>query len=126
MKKRVLVSGGAGYIGSHVTVELIQAGFDVVVADMDGVYGPLLRTAMDCAGRIVVVSDGSDGVNRRLEKVVKAFSVMDDNEDLRLLQRTRILYNRFGSRYQQRAEITGGVILILIGLKILLEHLGVL
>ena len=33
MKKRVLVSGGAGYIGSHVTVELIQAGFDVVVAD---------------------------------------------------------------------------------------------
>ena len=33
MKKRVLVSGGAGYIGSHVTVELIQAGYDVVVAD---------------------------------------------------------------------------------------------
>lgn len=75
--------------------------FDVVVADMDGVYGPLLRTAMDCAGRIVVVSDGSDGVNRRLEKVVKAFSVLDDNEDLRLLQRTRILYNRFGSRSRQ-------------------------
>ena len=33
MAKRVLVSGGAGYIGSHVTVELIQAGYDVVVAD---------------------------------------------------------------------------------------------
>ena len=33
MKKTVLVSGGAGYIGSHVTVELINAGFDVVVAD---------------------------------------------------------------------------------------------
>ena len=32
-KKCVLVSGGAGYIGSHVTVELIQAGYDVVVAD---------------------------------------------------------------------------------------------
>lgn len=31
--KRVLVSGGAGYIGSHVTVELIEAGYDVVVAD---------------------------------------------------------------------------------------------
>ena len=37
-----------------------------------------------------------------------------------------VIGNRFGSRYQQRAEITGGVILILIGLKILLEHLGVL
>ena len=33
MTKRVLVSGGAGYIGSHVTVELIAAGYEVVVAD---------------------------------------------------------------------------------------------
>ncbi len=33
MKKCVLVSGGAGFIGSHVTVELIEAGYDVVVAD---------------------------------------------------------------------------------------------
>lgn len=32
-KKTVLVSGGAGFIGSHVTVELIEAGYDVVVAD---------------------------------------------------------------------------------------------
>lgn len=34
--------------------------------------------------------------------------------------------NVFGSRYKSRAEFTGGVILILIGLKILLEHLGVI
>ena len=33
MAKKVLVSGGAGYIGSHVTVALISAGYDVVVAD---------------------------------------------------------------------------------------------
>ena len=34
--------------------------------------------------------------------------------------------NLFGSRYKSRAELTGGIILILIGVKILLEHLGVL
>ena len=34
--------------------------------------------------------------------------------------------NAFGSRYQKRAEMAGGIILILIGLKILLEHLGIL
>ena len=34
--------------------------------------------------------------------------------------------NVFGSRYKSRAELTGGIILILIGLKILLEHLGVI
>ena len=34
MKKHcVLVSGGAGYIGSHTAVELIEAGYDVVIAD---------------------------------------------------------------------------------------------
>lgn len=32
----------------------------------------------------------------------------------------------FGNRYQKKAEIAGGIILILIGLKILLEHLGIL
>ncbi len=32
-KGRVLVAGGAGYIGSHTTVELIEAGYDVVIAD---------------------------------------------------------------------------------------------
>ena len=29
----VLVSGGAGYIGSHTCIELIEAGYDIVVAD---------------------------------------------------------------------------------------------
>ena len=34
--------------------------------------------------------------------------------------------NIFGSRYKKGAEISGGVILILMGIKILLEHLGVI
>lgn len=32
-KEVVLVSGGAGYIGSHTTVALIEAGYDVVIID---------------------------------------------------------------------------------------------
>lgn len=32
-KNRILVAGGAGYIGSHTTVELQNAGFDVVIVD---------------------------------------------------------------------------------------------
>lgn len=32
-KEQVLVSGGAGYIGSHTTVALIEAGYDVVIID---------------------------------------------------------------------------------------------
>ena len=49
----VLVSGGAGYIGSHTAVELINAGYDVVVADnlsnsdMSGVEGVRKITGVD-------------------------------------------------------------------------------
>ena len=34
--------------------------------------------------------------------------------------------NIFGSKYKDKAELAGGIILILIGVKILLEHLGIL
>ena len=33
MAKRVLVTGGTGYIGSHTTVELLEAGYEVVIVD---------------------------------------------------------------------------------------------
>ena len=33
--------------------------------------------------------------------------------------------HRFGAKYQDRATLIGGIVLVLIGLKILLEHLGV-
>ena len=33
--------------------------------------------------------------------------------------------NIFGTRYQAKAQLLGGIILILMGVKILLEHLGV-
>ncbi len=33
MKESILVAGGAGYIGSHTAVELIEAGYDVVIVD---------------------------------------------------------------------------------------------
>lgn len=34
--------------------------------------------------------------------------------------------NRFGDKYKSKAELAGGIILILIGLKILLEHLEII
>ena len=36
------------------------------------------------------------------------------------------LGNVFGDKYEKKAELAGGIVLILIGVKILLEHLGIL
>jgi UDP-glucose 4-epimerase len=33
MKKKIVVTGGTGYIGSHTVVELLASGFDVVIID---------------------------------------------------------------------------------------------
>ena len=33
VKKTILVTGGAGYIGSHTAVELVEAGYEVVIVD---------------------------------------------------------------------------------------------
>ncbi|MBQ8961493.1 MAG: manganese efflux pump [Ruminococcus sp.] len=37
-----------------------------------------------------------------------------------------LIGNRFGSRYEKKAELCGGAVLILIGVKLLLDGLGVL
>ena len=34
--------------------------------------------------------------------------------------------NKFGCKYEKKAQIAGGSVLIFIGLKILLEHLGLI
>lgn len=34
--------------------------------------------------------------------------------------------NKFGDKYQSKAELMGGIILVLLGIKILLEHLGII
>ena len=33
MAQKILVTGGTGYIGSHTAVELIEAGYEVVIID---------------------------------------------------------------------------------------------
>lgn len=61
--KTVLISGGAGYIGSHTAVELINAGYDVVIIDnlsnseKDAVEGVKKITGKDVAFEIVDTCD---------------------------------------------------------------------
>ena len=62
-RKTVLVSGGAGYIGTHTAVELINAGYDVVIIDnlsnseKEAVEGVRRITGRDVAFEIVDTCD---------------------------------------------------------------------
>lgn len=65
VKKTVLISGGAGYIGSHTAVELLNAGYNVVIIDnlsnsekdsIDGIKG---ITGKDVAFEVIDTCDKS-------------------------------------------------------------------
>jgi len=48
----ILVTGGAGYIGSHTCVELLAAGYDVVVVDnLSNSKPEALKRGEEIAGR---------------------------------------------------------------------------
>lgn len=67
------------------------------------------------------------GVSLGLMKLNIAFTVASMGVVTGLFSIAGIYIGRvFGSRWQKPAQIAGGVVLIVIGLKVLLEHLGVL
>ena len=49
-QQTVLVTGGVGYIGSHTVLELLNAGYDVVVADN------LCNSNIECLHRVQVLA----------------------------------------------------------------------
>ncbi len=51
MKRKILVTGGAGYIGSHTVVELQEAGFEVVIVDnLSNSYDSVLDNIKEITG----------------------------------------------------------------------------
>ncbi len=56
---KILVTGGAGYIGSHTCIELLQSGFDVVVVDnLSNSSTEALRQVESIAGKAVEFCQG--------------------------------------------------------------------
>ena len=59
MKKRILVTGGTGYIGSHTVVELQNSGYEVIIIDN------LSNSSADVVDNIEKVS----GIDARLTQL---------------------------------------------------------
>jgi UDP-glucose 4-epimerase len=51
---KILVTGGAGYIGSHTIVELMKAGYDVLAIDnFDNSYPSVLENLAKITGKTI-------------------------------------------------------------------------
>ena len=44
MTKNIVVTGGAGYIGSHTVVELVKSGYNPIIIDNFSNSNPVLLT----------------------------------------------------------------------------------
>jgi UDP-glucose 4-epimerase len=64
MRKKILVTGGTGYIGSHTSVELLQEGFDVVIIDN------LYNSEAEVADRIAAITG--------IKPILEVFDLCDE------------------------------------------------
>lgn len=68
--KTVLLAGGAGYIGSHTAVELLEAGFDVIIADNYSNSCPeVIKRVEEITGKTVKAYEIDIKSTDKLEKV---------------------------------------------------------
>lgn len=75
-KQKILVTGGAGYVGSHTTLALLQAGADVVVLDnLHNSSAESLRRIAEISGREPVFVRGDVRDREILQHIFTAHSI---------------------------------------------------
>ena len=69
--KKIFVTGGAGYIGSHTCVELLEAGYEVVVYDnLSNASREALRRVEEITGKSLEFVEGDIRDARSLERAI--------------------------------------------------------
>jgi UDP-glucose 4-epimerase len=72
----ILVTGGAGYIGSHTLVLLLEAGYEVVVVDtLDNSCEESLRRVEQITGKSIAFVRGSVNDRALLDQVFRGFKI---------------------------------------------------
>ena len=65
MTKNILVTGGAGYIGSHMVVSLVEAGYNPIIFDNFSNSKPTVLNRIEkITGKTPLLIDGETGSER--------------------------------------------------------------
>lgn len=109
-----------GFVGAN----MIKEAFDQEDGELDSSFGPRAMLPLAVATSIDALAVG---VTLAFLRVNIWFSVLFIGCITFILSGIGIkLGNIFGKKFKAKAEIAGGIVLIFMGLKILLEHLGFL
>ena len=108
-------------IGANMIREAFGKGED----DVDASFGVKTMLVMAVATSIDALASGIAVSFLTLDRMIMA-AVFIGVTTFSLSFLGVYVGNKFGEKYRARAELAGGIILILLGLKILLEHLGVI
>lgn len=79
--------------------------YDYIILDSDfWLEKSALKVLKEC-NNIVFVSDGSDISNTKLERAIASLSVLEQQNEMKLLIRSGILYNRFSSQTSHKIAL---------------------
>lgn len=71
------------------------------IIDMDGVFNPLLLTAMKHSDEVVIVGDGSPKGNNCLNGILRSIDILNDTDTPVLRGVLNVLFTHFGSAAEQ-------------------------
>ena len=70
--KKILITGGAGYIGSHTAVQLVQSGYEpIIVDDLSNSEEKVLERLKEILGKEITFYRGDCGDRNLLEQIAK-------------------------------------------------------
>lgn len=112
-----------GFIGGNMVREVFKSGDEECCQDTDASLDVRTMLGLAVATSIDALAVGVTFAFLKVD-IVPAVSFIGMITFTLSVAGVRI-GNIFGTRYQAKAQLFGGIILILMGVKILLEHLGV-